>query len=51
MYPWLFYVYLDGVVQEVNARVIGKGLELLNANGTWFEINHLLFVNYILNSG
>ena len=35
--PWLFKVYVDGVVQEVNARVIGKGLELLSVNGGRFE--------------
>ena len=37
--PWLFNVYMDGVVREVNARVLGKGLELLSANGGRFEIN------------
>ena len=30
------------MVREVNGRVHGKGLELLNANGVRFEINHLL---------
>ena len=25
MSPWLFNVYIDGVVGEVNARVLGKG--------------------------
>ena len=29
MSPWFFYVYIDCVVREVNARVLGKGLELL----------------------
>ena len=32
-----------GVVREVNVRVLGKGLELLSANGGRFEINKLLF--------
>ena len=41
--PWLFNVYMDGVVQEVNISVLGKGLELLRANGGRFEINQLLF--------
>ena len=41
--PWLLY-YMDGVVvREVNVRVLGKGLVLLNANGGRFEINQLLF--------
>ena len=33
MSPWLFYVYMDGVVREENVSVLGKGLELLNVNG------------------
>ena len=41
MSPWLLNVCMDGVVQEVNVRVLGKGLELLSANGGRFEINHL----------
>ena len=43
MSPWLFNVYMDGVVREVNVRVHGKGLKLLSENGDWFEINQLLF--------
>ena len=41
MSPWLFNVYMDGVVLEVNVRALGKGLELLSANGGRFEINKL----------
>ena len=33
MSPWLFNVYMDGVVREVNVRVLGKGLRLMSANG------------------
>ena len=43
--PWLFNVYLDSVVREVNVRVLGKGLELLSVNGGRFEINQLLFAD------
>ena len=43
--PWLFNVYMDGVVREVNARVLGKGLELLSVNGGRFKNNQLLFVD------
>ena len=43
--PWLFNVYMDGVVREVNVRVLGIGRELLSANGGRFEINHLLFAD------
>ena len=39
MSTWLFNVYMDGVVREVNVRVLGKGLELLSANGGRFGIN------------
>ena len=45
MSPWLFNVYMDGVVREVNVWVLGKGLELLSANGGKFEINQLLFAD------
>ena len=45
MSPWLFNVYMDGVVREVNVRVLGKGLELRSANGGRFEINQLLFAD------
>ena len=45
MSPWLFNVHMDGVVTDVNARVLGKGLELLSVNGGRFEINQLLFAD------
>ena len=34
----IYNVYMDGVVQEVNVRVLGRGLELVSANGDRFEI-------------
>ena len=36
MSPWLFNVHMDGVVREVNARELGKGLKLQSANGDRF---------------
>ena len=33
------------MVRGVNVRVLGKGLELLSANGGRFEINQLLFAD------
>ena len=45
MSPWLFNVYVDGVVREVNVRVLGKGFELLSVNDGRFEINQLLFAD------
>ena len=47
MSPWLFNLYMDGAVREVNVWVLGKGLELLSANGGRFEINQLLFADDI----
>ena len=38
-------VWMDGVVREVNGRVLWKRLELLRANGGRFEINQLLFAD------
>ena len=35
------YNYMDGVVHEVNARMLGKGLQLLSVNGFRFVINQL----------
>ena len=34
--PWLFNVYINGVVREVNVTVLGKGLKLQSANGGRF---------------
>ena len=48
MSPWLFNVYMDSVVREVNVWVLEKGLELLSANGGRFEINQLLFADTAL---
>ena len=47
MSPWLFkiYIYVDGVVREGNVIVLERGLELLSANGSRFEINPLLFAD------
>ena len=43
MSPWLFHVYMNGMVRETNVRVLGTGLELLNANDGRLKINQLLF--------
>ena len=36
MSPCFFNVYMDGVVREVNVRVLEKGLELLSAK--WWQV-------------
>ena len=45
MSPWLFNVYMNRVVREVNVRWLGKGLDLPRANVGRFEINQLLFAD------
>ena len=45
MSPWLFNLYIDGVVREVNARVNGHGLKLLDENDSDWELNQLLFAD------
>ena len=45
MSPWLFNVYMDGLVREANARVLVRGQELLRVNGGRFVINQLLFAD------
>ena len=46
MSPWLFIVYMYGVVREVNVMVFRKVLGLLSANCGRFEINQLLFADH-----
>ena len=45
MSPWLFNLYIDGVVREVNARVLGRGLKLTDSNENEWEMNQLLFAD------
>ena len=51
MSPWLFNVYMHGVLREVNARVHGKRLKMLFANGGKFEMKQLLFADHTLRGG
>ena len=43
--PWLFNLYIDGVVREVNARVVSRGLKLVDGNDNEWELNQLLFAD------
>ena len=45
MSPWLFNVYIDGVVRGVIVGMLGRGLEQLSVDGGRFEINQLLFAD------
>ena len=41
----MFSIYIDGVVREVNVRVLGKGQELPSVNSSRFEISQLLLAD------
>ena len=41
----MFNLYIDGVVREVNARVHGRGLKLVDGNDNGWELNQLLFAD------
>ena len=30
--PWLFDLYIDGVIREANAQLLGRGLKLVDGN-------------------
>ena len=42
---WLFNLYIDGVVREVNALVLGRGLKLVYGHDNEWKLNQLLFVD------
>ena len=41
--PWLFNIYMDGVVREVHARE-GNGVELVGMDGQGWELCQVLFL-------
>ena len=45
MSPWLFNVYMDDGVREVNARMLDRGLSLINVDGREWHLNQLLFAD------
>ena len=45
MSPWLFNLYIDGVVREINACVLGRTLKLVDGSHNEWELNQLLFVD------
>ena len=45
MSPWLFNVFMDGVVREVNMRTLGRGLGMKERNGSEWEVSQLLFAD------
>ena len=45
MLMWLFSLYIDGMVREVNVRVLGRGLKLVDGNDSEWELIQLLLVD------
>ena len=45
MSPWLFNLYTDGVVREVNAQGLCRGLKLVDGTDSEWELNQLLFAD------
>ena len=45
MSPWLFNLFIDGVVRQVNASVLGHGLGLVDERDYMWELNQLLFAD------
>ncbi len=39
MSPWLFNIYMDGVVREVNARMLGGDLSLVNPDSREWNLS------------
>ena len=42
---WLFNLFIDGVVREVNTNVLGRGLGLVDERDHMWELNQLLFAD------
>ena len=45
MSPWLFNIYMDGVVREVYARAEGNGANLVEVDGLGWELCQVLFAD------
>ena len=45
MLPWLFNLFIDGVIREVNTEVLGRGLKWVDGNDSGWELNQLLFAD------
>ena len=45
MSPWLFNLYMDGVVREVQAKTLGKGAQFLGDGEEKWEVSQMLFAD------
>ncbi len=47
MSPWLFNIYMDGVVMKVNVRMLGIGLSLVNADCREWNLSCLQMIRHL----
>ena len=45
MSPWMFNLYIDGVITEVPARTMGRGAQLVGDGEEKWEVSQLLFAD------
>ena len=45
MSPWLFNIFIDGVVREMKVRTLGNGVDMVGVNGEIWQVNQLLFAD------
>ena len=45
MSSWLFNIFFDIVVRQVNERLLGKGVKLRDKNGEGWEIKRALYAH------
>jgi hypothetical protein len=45
MSPWLFNIFIDEVVRDVNPRVMEKGVALLSDNDREWRFNQILYAD------
>ena len=43
--PWLFNVYMDDIIKDVNARVQERGLRLEDQGGNDWRVTQILYAN------
>ena len=47
MSPRLFNIHIDCVVREVNKRMLGRGLNLVNTDDRDLSVNQIMFADYM----
>ena len=48
MSPWLFNIYVDGMIRKINARMFSRSLSLVNSDDREWKINQLMFTDDIV---